>query len=132
MFSVRGRLLLFVLLVLAVSLVACEYLEKAGSQEAKLLEPPSVRKVIDDADELGLGPVDLLCRRQNAAVDDLEELYADRIDEAPSDRAADRLGRQRDRAVVRLQDNYSRRQERVNDRLRSDDRDSDVDETDCS
>ena len=46
-----------------------------------------------------LDPEDLLDRRRSAAIEDLEDLYQDRMDDAPSDRAIDRLERQLDRAI---------------------------------
>ena len=118
MSSVRGVLFLFVALAaLAVALVSCGYIETEESVEAKLLEPPSVREIIDDADELGLEPIDLLERRRDAAIEDLEELYAERIDEASSDRASERLERQLNRALDQLNENYDRRLARLEDRL---------------
>ena len=118
MFSVRGVLLLFVALAaLAFALVACDYIGTGEALDAKLLEPPSVREIIEDADELGLEPVDLLKRRRAAAIEDLEEIYADRIDEASSDRAAERLEKQLVRALKKLNTNYDRRLSRLEDRL---------------
>ena len=118
MCSVRGVLFLIVALsALAFALVACDYIETGESLEAKLLEPPSVSEIIDDADELGLEPTDLLERRRTAAIEDLEEIYADRIDEASSDRAAERLEKQLVRALKKLNTNYDRRLSRLEDRL---------------
>ena len=105
-------------LALVVSM-GCEYLD-SGDVEEKILTPPSVRDIIDDADELGMGPVDLLERRRSAAKEDLEELYQDRMDDAPSDRAIERLGRQLDRALARLDDNYDQRLVRLEARLARD------------
>ena len=48
---------LFVSLLAFMSVSGCEYLEKEDP-ELKILEPPSVREIIDDAKELSLEPVD--------------------------------------------------------------------------
>ncbi len=103
------------MLVLLVSL-GCEYIN-TGDVEEKILTPPSVRQIMDDADELGLGAEDLLELRRNAAIEDLEDLYQDRMDDAPTDRAFERLERQLDRATDRLNNNYDERKERLKARL---------------
>ncbi len=46
---------LFLSLLAFMSVSGCEYLEKEDP-ESKILEPPSVREIIDDAEELSLGP----------------------------------------------------------------------------
>ena len=96
--------------------MGCEYLD-SGDVEEKILTPPSVSDIIDDADGLGIEPLDLLERRRSAAIEDLEELYQDRMDDAPTDRAVDRLERQLDRALARLDNNYDQREERLKKRL---------------
>ena len=103
------------MLALLVSL-GCEYLD-TGDAEEKILTPPSVRQVMDDADELGLRPLNLLERRRTAAIEDLEDLYEDRKDDAPTDRAFERLDRQLDRATDRLNTNYDQRKDRLKARL---------------
>ena len=104
-------------LVVLVSL-GCEYLDlDSADEEEKILTPPSVRDIIDDADALGMRPKNLLNRRRSAAKEDLEELYQDRMDDAPTDRAVDRLERQLDRALARLDNNYDQRLERLEQRL---------------
>ena len=102
------------MLALLVSL-GCDYID-AGDEEEKLLTAPSVGDIMDDSEELGLEPEDLLERRRSAAIEDLEELYQDRMDDAPTDRAIERLERQLERAIVRLNTNYDRREERLEDR----------------
>ena len=99
-----------------VVLAGCDYLD-TGDVEEKILTPPSVREIMDDAEELDLDPKELLERRREAAKEDLEELYQDRMDDAPTDRAVERLDRQLDRALVRLDTNYDHRLERLNQRL---------------
>ena len=111
----RMAALIGLMLGVLVSL-GCEYIY-TGDQEEKILTPPSVRDIIDDADGLGIEPVDLLEQRRNAAKEDLEELYQDRMDDAPTDRAVERLGRQLDRVLVRLDNNYDQRLERLEERL---------------
>ena len=103
------------MLALLVSL-GCEYLDTEDEEE-KILTPPSVRQIMDDAEELGLKPKNLLKRRRSAAEDDLRDLYQDRMDDAPTDRAFERLERQLDRALVRLNKNYDQRLERLEARL---------------
>ena len=103
------------MLALLVSL-GCEYID-TGDAEEKILTPPSVRQIMEDAEELGLEPLDLLERRRLAAIEDLEDLYQDRKDDAPTDRAFERLERQLERAIVRLNDNYDQRLERLEARL---------------
>ena len=103
------------MLVLLVSL-GCDYID-AGDAEEELLTPPSVREIMEDAEELGLEPGDLLERRRSAAVDDLNDLYQDLMDDAPTDRAFERLERQLERALVRLNTNYDQRAERLRIRL---------------
>ena len=103
------------MLALLVSL-GCEYIN-TGDVEEKILTPPSVRQIMEDADELGLRPLNLLERRRNAAIEDLEDLYQDRMDDAPTDRAFERLERQLDRAIDRLNNNYDERKERLKARL---------------
>ena len=111
--------LLFSLLAF-MSVSGCEYLETEGDDEAKILTPPSVREVIDDAEELGLDPVNLLGRRRAAAHKDLEELYDDRKDEAVNDRIITRLDAQLERARDRLDENYDRRKDRLRERMSRD------------
>ena len=103
------------MLALLVSL-GCEYLDTEDEEE-KILTPPSVRQVMEDADELGLRPLNLLERRRNAAIEDLEDLYQDRMDDVPTDRAFERLERQLDRATDRLNNNYDQRKDRLKARL---------------
>ena len=103
------------MLVLLVSM-GCEYID-TGDGEEKILTPPSVRQIMDDADELGLRPLGLLERRRTAAIEDLEDLYQDRKDDAPTDRAFERLDRQLDRATDRLNTNYDQRKDRLQARL---------------
>ena len=103
------------MLALLVSL-GCEYLD-TGDAEEKILTPPSVREIMEDADELDLRPLNLLERRRNAAIEDLEDLYQDRKDDAPTDRAFERLDRQLDRSIVRLNNNYDQRKDRLKARL---------------
>ena len=112
-------MLLFSLLAF-MSVSGCEYLEKEGDEEVKILTPPSVREIIDDAEELGLEPVDLLARRRAAAHKDLVELYDDRKDDAVNDRAIRRLDAQLGRAGDRLDENYDRREERLEERMARD------------
>ena len=71
------------MLVLLVSL-GCDYID-TGDAEEKIQTAPSVRDIMDDAEELGLEPEDLLERRRIAAIEDLEELYQERMDDAPTD-----------------------------------------------
>ena len=110
--------LMLALLVSMVSMVSmgCDYID-TGDEEEKIQTAPSVRDIMDDAEELGLEPEDLLDRRRSAAIEDLEELYQERMDDAPTDRAIERLERQLERAIVRLNNNYDRREERLKDRL---------------
>ena len=103
------------MLALLVSL-GCDYID-AGDVEEKILTAPSVRDVMDDAEELSLDPKDLLDRRRSAAIEDLEELYQGRMDDAPTDRAIERLDRQLERAMARLNTNYDQRAERLKVRL---------------
>ena len=103
------------MLALLVSL-GCEYLDTEDAEE-KILTPPSVRQIMDDAEELGLKPKNLLKRRRSAAIEDLEDLYQDRMDDAPTDRAFERLERQLDRATDRLNNNYDQRKDRLKARL---------------
>lgn len=103
------------MLALLVSL-GCEYID-TGDAEEKILTPPSVRQIMEDADELGLRPLNLLERRRNAAIEDLEDLYQDRMDDVPTDRAFERLERQLDRATDRLNNNYDQRKDRLKARL---------------
>ena len=103
------------MLALLVSL-GCEYLD-TGDAEEKILTPPSVREIMEDADELDLRPLNLLERRRNAAIEDLGDLYQDRKDDAPTDRAFERLDRQLDRSIVRLNNNYDQRKDRLKARL---------------
>ena len=103
------------MLALLVSM-GCEYID-TGDGEEKILTPPSVRQIMDDADELGLRPLGLLERRRTAAIEDLEDLYQDRKDDAPTDRAFERLDRQLDRATDRLNTNYDQRKDRLQARL---------------
>ena len=105
------------MLVLLVSL-GCEYLN-TGDAEEKILTPPSVREIMEDAEELDLRPLNLFERRRNAAIEDLEDLYQDRMDDAPTDRAFDRLERQLDRAIVRLNNKYDQRKDRLKARLKA-------------
>ena len=111
--------LLFSLLAF-MSVSGCEYLETEVDEEVKILTPPSVREIIDDAEELGLELVDLLARRRAAAHKDLEELYDERKDEAVNDRAIRRLDAQLGRASDRLDENYDRRQDRLEERIARD------------
>ena len=111
---------LFVSLMAFMSVSGCEYLETEGDEEVKILTPPSVREIIDDAEELGLEPVDLLARRRAAAHKDLVELYDERKDDAVNDRAIRRLDAQLGRASDRLDENYDRREERLEERLERD------------
>ena len=104
------------MLALLVSL-GCEYLDTEDEEE-KILTPPSVRQVMDDADELGLRPLNLLERRRSAAIEDLEDLYQDRKDDAPTDRAFERLDRQLERGIARLNKNYDQREDRLKARLK--------------
>ena len=110
---------LFVSLLAFMSVSGCEYLEKEDP-ELKILEPPSVREIIDDAKELSLEPVDLLARRRAAAHEDLEDLYLDRMDDARNDRGITRLQARLDRARVRLDENYDRRLDRLEERIARD------------
>ena len=103
------------MLALLVSM-GCEYID-TGDGEEKILTPPSVRQIMDDAEELGLRPLGLLERRRTAAIEDLEDLYQDRKDDAPTDRAFERLDRQLDRATDRLNNNYDERKDRLQARL---------------
>ena len=103
------------MLALLVSL-GCEYLDVEDAEE-KILTPPSVRQIMDDAEELGLKPKNLLKRRRSAAIEDLEDLYQDRMDDAPTDRAFERVERQLERAMARLNKNYDQRLERLEARL---------------
>ena len=103
------------MLALLVSL-GCEYID-TGDGEEKILTPPSVRQIMDDSEELGLGPLNLLERRRLAAVEDLEDLYQDRKDDSPTDRAFERLDRQLERATARLNKNYDQREDRVKERI---------------
>ena len=103
------------MLVLLVSL-GCEYIN-TGDVEEKILTSPSVRQIMDDADELGLKPLDLLERRRKAAIEDLDDLYQDRKDDSPTDRAFERLDRQLERATARLNKNYDLREVRLKERL---------------
>ena len=114
------------MLALLVSM-GCEYID-TGDGEEKILTPPSVRQIMDDADELGLRPLGLLERRRTAAIEDLEDLYQDRKDDAPTDRAFERLDRQLDRATDRLNTNYDQRKDRLQARLDSLDSESDSSE----
>ena len=111
---------LFVSLLAFMSVSGCEYLETEGDDEAKILTPPSVREVIDDAEELGLQPLNLLRRRRDAAHRDLEELYDDRKDEGVNDRIITRLDAQLERARDRLDENYDRRKDRLRERMSRD------------
>ncbi len=111
---------LFLSLLAFMSVLGCEYLEKEGDPKAKILEPPSVREIIDDAEELSLDPVDLLDWRRAAAHEDLEELYLDLMDEAVNDRAITRLEAQLERDRTRLDENYDRRQDRLEERIARD------------
>ena len=113
------------MLALLVSL-GCEYLDTEDEEE-KILTPPSVRQVMDDADELGLRPLNLLERRRSAAIEDLEDLYQDRKDDAPTDRAFERVDRQLDRATDRLNTNYDQRKDRLKARLERLESESDKD-----
>ena len=115
MLGIRRGVFLAVAVAALLSAMGCEYLET--DEEAKLLQPPSVRAIIDDAEELGLEPKDLLKRRRAAAKEDLEELYEERMDEARGDRAIERLERQLDRALTRLDRNYDQRLSRLEERL---------------
>ena len=103
------------MLALLVSL-GCDYID-AGDAEEKLLTPPSVREIMEDAEEFGLEPNYILERRRIVAEDDLKDLYDDRMDGAPTDRAFERLKRQLARAIVRLNNNYDQREERLRIRL---------------
>ena len=114
------------MLALLVSM-GCEYID-TGDGEEKILTPPSVRQIMDDADELGLRPLGLLERRRTAAIEDLEDLYQDRKDDAPTDRAFERLDRQLDRATDRLNTNYDQRKDRLQARLDSLESESDSSE----
>ena len=123
MFHVSGGAFkaLFILAgFLVLAALGCEYLELEEDVEAEILKPPSVRSIIDEADELNLSPVDLLERRRNAAIEDLEELYEERIDEASSDAAVQRLERRLERQTERLNANYDRRRARLEERLDAD------------
>ena len=113
----RLPFLALMVLVVVAGLPGCEYFEDEKDEEAKILEPPTVREIIDDADELGLQPHNLLRRRRAAAVEDLEELYHERMDDARGDRAIERLERQLERQLDRLHRNYDVRQDRLEDRL---------------
>ena len=104
------------MLALLVSL-GCEYLDTEDEEE-KILTPPSVRQVMEDSDELGLRPLNLLERRRSAAIEDLEDLYQDRKDDAPTDRAFERLDRQLERGIARLNENYDQREDRLKARLK--------------
>ena len=109
-----------VLLSLALMLVlGCEYIGPVDEEE-RILTPPSVREIIDDAEELGLEPMDLLERRRMAAIEDLNDLYQDRMDDASGDRVIQRLERQLERALDLLNDNYDRRKARLEARLEGD------------
>ena len=108
--------MVFGCVLVLVVLAGCDYLD-TGDEEEDILTPPSVSDIIDDADALGMRPKNLLQRRRNAAKEDLEELYQDRMDDAPTDRAVDRLERQLDRALARLDNNYDQRLERLEQRL---------------
>ena len=105
------------MLALLVSM-GCEYID-TGDGEEKILTPPSVRQIMEDAEELGLLPLGLLELRRTAAIEDLEDLYQDRKDDAPTDRAFERLDRQLDRATDRLNTNYDQRKDRLQARLDS-------------
>ena len=107
-----GWLTFFGLMLALLVSLGCEYID-TGDAEEKILTPPSVRQIMDDADELGLRPLGLLERRRNAAIEDLEDLYQDRKDDAPTDRAFERLDRQLDRATDRLNNNYDQRKDRL-------------------
>ena len=96
--------------------LACEYFE-SSSDEEKILTPPSVRDIMEDAEDLNLKPLDLFKRRRASALEDLEELYDKRMDDAATDRAVERLERQHDRAVSRLENNYDQREERLKERI---------------
>ena len=123
MFHVSGGAFkaLFILAgFLALAALGCEYLESEEDVEAAILKPPSIRSIIDEADELNLGPVDLLERRRNAAIEDLEELYEERIDKVSSDAAERRLERRFERQTERLNANYDRRRARLEERLAAD------------
>ena len=111
---------LVVFLSLALMLVlGCEYIGPVD-EEDKILTPPSVREVIEDAEELDMKPLELLKLRRAAAREDLEELYQDRMDDAVGDRSIQRLERQLERALDRLDDNYDQRKSRLEARLESD------------
>lgn len=113
----RFPFLALLAVLFAASFAGCEYFSVEEDEEAKILEPPSVREIIDDADELGLRPRNLLQRRRAAAVEDLEDLYQERMDDARGDRAIERLERQLERQTDRLHRNYDVRLERLEDRL---------------
>ena len=130
MLGIRRGVFLAVAVAALLSAMGCEYFKT--DEEAKLLQPPSVRTIIDDAEELGLESEYLLCRRFAASGDDLKELYEDRMDEAPGDRAIRRLERQLGRALAKLDRNYDRRLERLRDRLEEDASDTILTISDCT
>ena len=99
--------------------LACEYFE-SSSDEEKIVTPPSVRDVMEDAEDLALDPIVLFERRRTSALEDLEELYDKRMDDAATDRAVERLERQHDRAISRLNNNYDQRKERLEERIERD------------
>ena len=113
----KRLLLLGALSLLGVLLLGCEALGIGKvDNEAELLDPPSVSTVFKDAEDLRLCPADLLERRRDSAREDLTELYNERMDDAPSERAIERLRARLDRALGRLDDNYEDRLDRVVDR----------------
>ena len=110
--------LVSLVVLLSVGLVACAELGfGVVDEEAKLLEPPSVTEILRDARDLSLDAVTVLERRETRAREDLTELYQERMDEAPSDRAVTRLENQLERAISRLENNYDERRDRLEIRL---------------
>ncbi len=106
--------LLGIVLLLGVMSLGCETLGLGKvDEEQELLDPPTVAKVFNDSEDLGLCPVDLLERRMDSATADLADLYEERKDDAPNDRAEERLDARLDRALVRLENNYDKRLGRV-------------------
>ena len=96
--------------------LGCDLIESVGGEE-KILTPPPVGEIIETADKLGLKPKDLLERRRQAALRELDEFYQEQMDEALTDRAIRRLERQLERSRSKLEENYDLRKDRLQQRL---------------
>ena len=106
--------LVSLLMVLGLSLVACDELERlGGATEEGLVVPPPVAAIIRGAESLNMEAVAYLDNRRQGARAQLEEIYDELIADALNDMEVERLKARLDQALDRLDANYEQRKERL-------------------